>query len=643
MDKKIGFKLDFTRCLSIIFLCVFIHSKASTNKGFEIESPSGKLSVVIHQDNNHLKYSLLKEGKAIVKASQISIFSNISELEIKGSRITSENSTWNPVWGQFSEIKNQYNELVLDLKSDGIKTTLFIRAYNYGVGFRYKIEGYNEGREVEFYCEYNLNATAVLYCPAGEGEPIGPLNFNTLSKAKELPKLITPIVVENSEDTYLSILESDLFTAPEFGVIKFNFNKNNKTLVSSNTTRLKGALTTTPWRVILVNDKIGDLVTNTVPLNLATPNQIEDTSWIKPGKTLWDWRVHDYKTKDGFTYGINTESYLRFIDFASEKGIEYFLIDDFWFTKATKGYLEIAEDLDIEKVSAYAKDKNVKLILYYDRHKGNFGDDTLFSYYQSLGMSGIKYGFMGSNVSFTSNAIQKSAESRLLIDFHDAPVPFTGIQRTYPNAITREYCHAQQDSRRAFTPETFIKMALVNAIQGPLDMNNGNFDLTGINSGLREKGPRKPNSYFSTVVSEVARTLIIYSGLVCIPDAPEAYNEKADLFEFIQKMPVGEWDESKVLHAKMGGYISTARKHGEEWFIGSVYNQEGGVLDLNLDFLKENQTYDVTFYEDTNNTHCKTNPEAYQIRKGKVKKGEVVKAKLAPGGGHAMWIRPIAD
>ncbi|WP_302847816.1 glycoside hydrolase family 97 catalytic domain-containing protein [Polaribacter sp. KT25b] len=380
-----------------------------------------------------------------------------------------------------------------------------------------------------------------------------------------------------------------------------------------------------------------------MPLNLATPNQIEDSSWIQPGKALWDWRVHNYKTADGFIYGVDTKSYLRFIDFAVEKNIQYFLIDANWYTKVTKGHFEITEKLDLEKVSKYAKTKGVKLILYYDRHKGDFGDDELFSHFASLGMSGIKYGFMGNNVSFTSDAIQQSAKNHLLVDFHDSPVPFTGMERTFPNAITREYCHAQQDSRKAFTPETFVKMALVNAIQGPLDMNNGNFDLIGINKGDRLKGPKKKNTYFSTVTSEVARTLIIYSGLVCLPDAPESYNKKADLFEFIEKMPVGKWDESKVLSSEMGSYISTARRFEKEWFVGSVTNEEARTLEIKLDFLEEGKTYNVTYYQDTEKTHGIENPEVYQIKKGIVKKGDVIKAVMAPGGGHCMWIRPTIN
>lgn len=392
-----------------------------------------------------------------------------------------------------------------------------------------------------------------------------------------------------------------------------------------------------------MGETAGDMVTSTVPVNLAAPCKLQDTNWIKPGKTLWDWRVHGYTAADGFTYGINNESYKRFIDFAADKGIEYFLIDDSWYKHASKGHFELVEALDLNEVSAYAAEKGVDLILYYDRKHGEYGDKELFPYYQSLGMSGIKYGFMGKNVDFSRDAIRQSAESELLIDFHDSPVPFTGVRRTYPNAITREYCHAQQDSRRAFTPEAFIKMALINAIQGPLDMNNGNFDIVNINAGLRQKGPRKPNSYFSTVVSECARTLIIFSGLVCIPDAPEAYLAKADLFEFIQEMPVGKWDDTRILHSKMGEYITTARRHGDEWFIGSVINQQGGILNIELDFLEEGKEYTVIFYEDTDETDCKTNPEDYQIRKSTVKKDDLIKAHLAPGGGHCMWIRPKSE
>ncbi|NRD20696.1 glycoside hydrolase family 97 catalytic domain-containing protein [Winogradskyella eckloniae] len=625
--------------LIFIFFTVSINASAQKNSNYTVSSPNGNISVELLHRNSTILYTLLKEGNPLVNPSKLSILPH-QKTEITGSTINSKNETWQPVWGQFSNIRNHYNELVLNLNIEGISAKLYVRVFDNGIGLRYEIKDYTPGEAAIFSCEYKLNESNLFYSANGESEPYGPLSSSEIVNSKKDLKLLVPVVVEQPENIFLSFLESDLYVAPEFGVINFEYNTEEKTLTAINKTQLTGNHTSTPWRVILINNKIGDLLTNTVPLNLATPSQLKDDSWVQPGKSLWDWRVHGYKTEDGFVYGTNTESYIRFIDFAADKGIEYFLIDASWRTKVSTGHFEVSEDLDMEKVSSYAKENGVKIMLYYDRRKGNFGDEKLFPYYESMGMSGIKYGFMKDNVPFSKEAIQRSAESHLLINFHDNPVPFTGIERTFPNAITKEYCHAQQDARKAFTPEAFIKMALINAIQGPLDMTNGNFDITGINSGSRLKGPRKPNTYFSTVTSEVARTLIIYSGFVCIPDAPEAYNKKADLFEFIQNMPVGQWDESIVLDSKMNTYISTARRHGESWFIGSVTNTEARTLDIKLDFLKKDKTYLITYYEDTSETHGMKNPEAYQIRTEKINYGKHVKAIMAPGGGHCMWIRP---
>jgi len=618
----------------IISLC-----NCANEKQFELESPNGEVKITLDNSEKKLKYNLFGNNADIILNSEISILQGLN-VEVLDTKLKQVNETWNPVWGQFSEIEDNYNELEVSLDYQGIPVKLYVRTYNNGVAFRFNVLDVPKNTKPSFFIEYGLPDTSNLYSPAGEGVPIGPLEIGTLSKMDSIKyNFKMPLVVENGTNNFLSLLESDLVSAPGFNVIDFNFDKDRNKLISKNDFNSDDENLITPWRIILLEDQIGEFLTNTVPLNVAAPNQIENPSWIKPGKTLWDWRVHGYQAEDGFTYGIDNESYFRFIDFAAENDIEYFMIDDAWYTDVKPGYIEMSEKLDLDKVTKYAKEKGVSLLLYYDRRQGDYGDEALFPYYKSLGMKGIKYGFMGSNVPFTRDAIRMSSESNLLIDFHDGPVPFTGVSRTYPNAIAKEYCHAQQDSRKAFTPKTFIRMALINAIQGPLDMNNGIFDIKGVNAGKREKGPKKSNSLITTVTAEAARTLIIFSGLVCIPDAPEAYAAKQDLFEFIKQMPVGKWDESKVLHAKMDAYISTARRHGEEWFIGSVHI-EGGTLDMSLDFLEENQNYKITYYEDTEETDSKTNPEAYQVRTATVKKGDVVKAKMAAGGGHCMWIRP---
>jgi alpha-glucosidase len=605
---------------------------------------------------NKLQYRVFWGGEKMIGFSELSIF-EMADFTINSYKINEKDSSWKTVWGQFSTIRNHYKELEIDFESNKQKGKLYARVYNEGLAFRFVLPKGEKQERATLICKYNVNSAGNFYMPFAENEPLGPLNLQELSREIETIResklwnkkkkktnnqnrdIFLPLVVETTEQSFMALLESDLYAAPAFSLM--NLKIENETFVSKNETTLNSDELKTPWRVILLGKTAGDLVTNTLTVNLATPCQMENTDWIKPGLTLWDWRVHGYKAKDGFTYGIDTKSYKRFIDFAAEYNIDYFLIDDAWYSKVSKGHFELSDKLDLQAVIDYADDKGVNLLLYYDRHRGEYGDKDLFPYYQSLGMKGIKYGFMGTNVPFTRKAIEQSAKSKLLIDFHDSPVPLTGVRRTLPNAITREYCHAQQDSRKAFTPESFLKMALINAITGPLDMNNGNFDITGINAGERQKGPKKRYSYPSTVVSEAARTLIVFSGLVCIPDAPEAYREKSDLFEFIRKQPVGKWDESKIINSKIGEYITTVRRAGKEWFIGTVYSQKGGELDINLDFLEDDMKYEVTYYEDTEETHCSTNPEAYQIRKGKVKKGDVVKAVMAPGGGHCMWIRPI--
>jgi alpha-glucosidase len=182
-------------------------------------------------------------------------------------------------------------------------------------------------------------------------------------------------------------------------------------------------------------------------------------------------------------------------------------------------------------------------------------------------------------------------------------------------------------------------MGMVSALAGPLDMSNGNFGIKSINAGEREKGPRKRNSYISTVVSEVARNLVIYTGLVTLPDAPEEYLKKADLFEFLKVMPT-TWDDTRVLNSEIGAYITVARRSDDVWFVGSVSDQTKRTLDVPLDFLDPGKDFEATLYQDAPDAHGVKNPEAYEIKTASVKRGDVIRAQMAVGGGHAMILRP---
>ncbi len=609
---------------------------------YNLTSPNNTLKVTLDNTSGKMTYQLSKGDVQLVQNSTISIL-NDSLVTVKEMKKGSQNTTWKPTWGQFSQIEDCHNSLTLTLDIDGREAQLELRLFDDGLGLRYHLDGYKASEKATLFMEYNTYADDLFYWSGyGEGD-LGGYSKESLKNRENNVRVSMPLVVESSTNNYIAFLESDLFMTEGFNCINIRFDKSTSQFFSSNgvVSDIDIEEFVTPWRVILVGEQAGDLVTNNTSLNLATECQLDDTSWIKPGISLWDWRVHSHVAPDGFKYGINTESYFRFVDFAAKWDLDYFLIDDAWYDKVELGRIYPSSKLDLPAVIEYAKQKEVDLLLYYDRVHGYYGDEDLFKYYNSLNMKGIKYGFMGSNVEFTKQSVRESAKEKLMINFHDGPAPMTGLERTFPNAISREYCHGQQDSRRAFTPEMFIKMALVNAVHGPLDMSNGNFDLLEINSGVRAKGPRIAHSYFSTVVSEVARIIIINTGLAAIPDAPDCYDAKADLFELIAKTPIGKWDESVVVNSKFNQYITTARRHGSEWFVGTVVGRECDKLDIKTDFLQKDKEYAVTYYVDGDDAHCLTNPESYRIEEGRIKGGDTIKAKMAKGGGHAMLIREI--
>ncbi|SDS59005.1 Glycosyl-hydrolase 97 N-terminal, partial [Polaribacter sp. KT25b] len=237
MTLKIKFSISFL----VLFVTIIGCSKSNTD--FSVESSDGNTSVIIKNTEGKVTYALFKNGKELVKNSEISILPNVLA-EITNSSLNANNTNWKPVWGQFSEIKNEYNELVLDVLLEEVKAKLYVRVFNNGVGFRYEIEGFKEGNEAIFYCEYILNSSNELYSPNGENPPLGPFSIENLTKVKKQPRLMTPLVVENSKTSYLSLLESDLYVAPEFGTIKFKFNKDKKVLAATNKVKLKGTKVT---------------------------------------------------------------------------------------------------------------------------------------------------------------------------------------------------------------------------------------------------------------------------------------------------------------------------------------------------------------------------------------------------------------
>ena len=389
--------------------------------------------------------------------------------------------------------------------------------------------------------------------------------------------------------------------------------------------------------------KIGDIVDSHI-LELLNPDPDEKydfKSWVKPSVSLWDWRING-AIIDDFTYGMNYDSWVRMVDFAQKNGMKYLVLDANWYGpefESDSDPINGDKANDVKKLIYYAKDKGVGIWLYLNDVGGReYPIEETLKNYSEWGAVGIKYGFMEGNwdeKNIRTQMITKlCAENRLYVDFHDGPVHPYGQMRTWPNALTREYCQAQLDGRKIFYPKTFVTSVFVNMIAGPIDMNNGMFDLRqGPTTRIDENTPVP-----STVVSEAARTLIVFSGATIIPDIPEFYNKYPELLKFIssQKMP---WIESKTLDGKIGEYIVMMREADDAYLIGAATDETDRQITVKLDFLPDTNTeYETMIIEDGDGAHYLTNREVMKSKNVKVRKNDEITVSLACGGGACILI-----
>ncbi|MEP2776260.1 MAG: glycoside hydrolase family 97 catalytic domain-containing protein [Luteolibacter sp.] len=649
----------------------------SANAAEVLYSPSENIEVTLNTEKGGLSYSVNFAGETVISKSALGLKSDAAAiLEVTGTERSSGDETWKTVWGNQGEIRNHYNEIQLQVGGPSVQT-IILRAYDDGIAIRYQLpedgkfsdEAYAlESTEISFVAEtpkawFPLTQVLVSdevdlnsWKPSKTGEKI---NKNARYDFK--PDVIrTPFIVKLSEQAYISVHEAAVV---ESDIADLHLN--HHTLTYNSQINASGGQVT-PWRMVNIVQSPAGLIESSLVLNLNEPSKLEDTSWIKPGVTMWDWRAHGAHADDGFEYGLNTESYIRFIDFAAEAGVEYLLIDAEWYGPERAAESDpktgIAE-IDIEKICAHAKEKGVGMWLYVnDRGLTQWDIDETLSVYRKWGVVGIKHGFGSSenrkSVEKDLHVVKKCAEYGIMVVRHESAKP-TGLSRTYPNIMSYEYVNSMLDSgqRPPATPSRLITGIFAFGTAGPVDRSCGMFDLDTYIS--REKCHRQLPS---TVVSQTAQCLLYPSGLVTLPDIPDAYRRKADLFEFIGQLPMN-WDETKVLEADIGKSITLARKAGDAWFVGALADEQGRKTSVTLDFLEEGVTYDVTLYEDGPDAHYEylgpmnkiearktktewkpqpTRRELYQVKRITAKKGDIIPVSIAPGGGHCMWIRPSA-
>jgi alpha-glucosidase len=632
----------------------------------DLRSPDGNVLVSLRLEKGDPHWAVSFGEHPVLQYSRLGLQPQdapYGAFKVIGSKQSTLDETWQPVWGKTSSVRNHYNQVLLNLEEIGgqkRRLNIAARTYDNGAAIRYEMVGTGSQTFSSDLTQFSFAGDFTCWSANGERANIGPVPLSKYGGSQ------LPLTVKVAEDCYASLLEAAIEDYAPISLIRTA----PTTFLASTGPSTAALPSQSSWRVLLLGERPGDLLANNTMVNLNPPSAIEDTEWIKPGISLWDWRGWGAKTPDGFTYGMDMESWRRQIDFASKHGLGYLLLDSGWYglefdpdedptTSRDHLILQPGPDkpelirkpapenwespIDVPALIKYAKERNVGIILYLnDAAQQKHDLNETLATYQEWGAAGIKYGFMRAGgqdkVLKTRRIVELCAMHELLCDFHDGPIAPSGDRRTFPNYVTREFCHSQSDAMRAFSPSTFCTTVFTNMLSGPLDMCNGMYSL----NSAKEARPKIFSEVYSTVTAETARVLITFSGLSLLPDIPEAYEAKADLFEFIAKLPMN-WDETRILNGEIGRLITTARRSGEEWFIGSSCDERGVELSIPLDFLKEGVEYAATLYEDGDQAHYKTNREAYQVRHTVVRKGDIVKAKLAPGGGHCIYLTPTEN
>ena len=392
-----------------------------------------------------------------------------------------------------------------------------------------------------------------------------------------------------------------------------------------------------PWRVFIITGTDGELIESEMVYKLASPCRIDDPSWIRPGKVAWDWWNANNIYGVDFRAGINNDTYKYYIDFASDNGIEYVILDEGWYKKGT--VLESIPEIDIPELCRYAASRNVGIILWVVWKTFHDRIDEAVALYEKWGVKGVKVDFMQRDdqpvVNFYHEAMQKTAEHHLLIDFHGAYKP-DGAGRTWPNALTREGVKGLENSKwsRDITPDHNLMLPFIRMVAGPLDYTPGsmlNFERNNFNPIFNRPGS------LGTRVHQMALYVIFESPLQMLADSPTNYMKEPECTAFISKIPV-VWDDIRVMDAKIGDYLLLARRSGENWYVGALTDWQAREMELDLSFLPEG-AYRMELFRDGINAD--RHAQDYRREIVEVNNASRPKIKMVSGGGWAAKLSPV--
>jgi alpha-glucosidase len=387
-----------------------------------------------------------------------------------------------------------------------------------------------------------------------------------------------------------------------------------------------------PWRVFAVARQDADLLTNSLVYLLGEPSRLSDVSWIKPGLVILDWWARRNLFGVDFPGGVNTATANHLIDFAARYGLEYMLLDCGW-TKESD-LLKISPDINMEEILAHAKSRNVRILLWAVWSTLERQWDAAFAQFSRWGISGIKVDFMNRDdqlmVDYYYRVAEETARRKMLAIFHGAYKP-DGLRRTFPNVITREGLieFEQNAVNTDDSPEYHTILPFIRMVAGPADYLPGTINNAQKHE-FRMVVPRPMGQ--GTRAHTMALCVVLESPMRMFPDAPPDYYREDTCMRFMAEIPV-EWDDIRVLHAKVGDLVVVARRAGDEWFVGAITDWDARDLEIDCSFLDSGRLYTLSAIQDGINADQRA--VDFKSTRTTMEKNSRFPIHLAPGGG---WV-----
>ena len=646
-----------------------IFRKPKINAIYEVKSPNGQLNVVFVLDHGQISYFVKKNDKVILRKSRLGLILKdatpmADNFAVIRAYARTVDETWKAEWGEQHVIRNHYNETAIYLEEHEKPCrllTLRFRVYDDGFAFRYEIPAQPEMKNMvlaDELTEFSVDANSRSWSIPAYQPDRYEYDYVEHPVYSLTDSVHTPLTIQSPTGHYLSIHEAALYN---YGAMTLKLNgaslKADITPLSDGMRAYVELPFSTPWRMVIVGNNALDLITSRIMLNLNDPPH-DDFSWVEPTKFLgiwWAMYVGEWTWAPGERHGATTEHAMQYIDSCKNLGIPGLLIEGWndgwegdWLENGVNNkYMVSTPDFDMQVVTDYARANGVELVGHHETvgFIDNYEEqlEGAYQYLRNYNVRYVKSGYAGSKMTINGRrefhhsqlgvlhyqrALELAAKYHIMLDVHE-PIKSTGIERTWPNLMTREGARGQEYEGGALAPSHACYLPFTRLLAGGMDYTPGSLDVGNFAKRIA-----------STITRQLAYYVTIYSSMQMAADRPQIYEvQYPDLFEFIRDVPL-RWERTLPLLGEIGKYYVVARQvwDSDDWYIGGVTNEEGRRVDLYVDFLQPQTNYVATIYRDSEDAHYRDHQLGYVIEEKVIRNGDRVEMYIAPGGGFAMKI-----